>query len=159
MKKLLLPLACAVTLSACGMMGSGPEQNQEGEITTGGGATNEVLEPIDRTPADWPTDTRPYQKSEPGQSSGSSGSSGSSSMSGQSSGASDSAPEVIILTPAEGASSSSGSDSMESGSGSSSSESVTSGTSGASGSDMREDVERTPGEWPTDKRPYVEGQK
>jgi hypothetical protein len=230
MQKWILPLAVAASLSACGMMGTDSAENQGGEITSGGGANNEVLGPTNESPAEWPDDKRPYKNNgssgsgsiesgtsggtsnerlgptnespaewpddkrpyqnngssgsgsiEPGTSGGTSnerlgptnespaewpddkrpyqnnGSSGSGSMEGQTSGSSgpdaavildDPAPEIIIVEPIESAPSSSGS-----------SESVTTGTGGASGSDTREPNERTPGEWPTDQRPYVEGQK
>ena len=162
MRKWILPLALVSSLSACGMFGTG-EMDQTGGISTGGGATNEVLEPTERTPAKWPTDQRPYMKNEQDQSSGSSGASG---TEGQTSGASTPDAEVIIIEPVEPVPvvpvpSTGGASGMESSgnTGSSATESVTTGTSGASGSDTRESVERTPGEWPTDQRPYVNEQK
>lgn len=156
MRKWILPLALVSSLSACGMFGTG-EMDQTGAISTGGGATNEVLEPEDRTPAEWPTDQRPYMKNEQDQSSGSSG------MKDQSSGTSAPDAEVIIIEPVPATGGTSGMDSHSSGTsgstGSSETESVTTGTSGASGSDQLEPTERTPAKWPTDQRPYVNEQK
>ena len=156
MLKRILPLALVTSLSACGMFGSNLDKNPEGEITTGGGATNEVLEPVDRTPADWPTDQRPYMKSEPGASSGS----GASGTDSQTSGSSAPDAEVIIIEPVQPVPSTSGASGMESSTsgsiGSSATESV---TTGASGSEQLEPTERTPAKWPTDQRPYVNEQK